>query len=108
VASPAPGGTGPPASPAPGGGDRPPVPAGPVPPGAGDATLTGPTLRANLPPLIYIGGERRSPIYIRGSSLPPFGGVGSLVELRRIFADAKILASDFCVRKNPSAYYALA
>ena len=37
--------------PARGGGDRPPVPAGPVPPGAGDATLTGPTLRANLPPL---------------------------------------------------------
>ena len=52
-ASPAPGGTGPPASPAPGGtGWRP--SRGqlrrPVPPGAGDATLTGPTLRANLPP----------------------------------------------------------
>ena len=27
--------------------------------------------------------------------------------LRRIFAFAKILVSDFCVRKNPSAYYAL-
>jgi len=37
-----------PTRPARGGGYRPPVPAGPVPPGAGDATLTGPTLRADL------------------------------------------------------------
>ena len=33
---------------------------------------------------------------------------GNLCDLRRIFASAKILASDFCVRKNPSAYYAKA
>ena len=32
---------------------------------------------------------------------------GNFCDLRRIFADAKILVSDFCVRKNPSAYYAL-
>ena len=33
---------------------------------------------------------------------------GNFCDLRRIFADAKILVSDFCVRKNPSAYYAKA
>ena len=92
---------------------------GPVPPGAGEASPapggTGAksdpnSERRNCPvrDAIYalgIGPVRGANSERRSHKLPREGR--NLCDLRRIFADAKILASDFCVRKNPSAYYAL-
>ena len=56
------------------------------------------------------GRGRPNPTQFRAHKLPPpLRGEGrNLCDLSRIFASAKILVSDFCVRKNPSAYYAKA
>ena len=80
-----------------------------------EGTRTGPfecertSLASRSPPYIR-GGERRSPIYIRGSFART-----STSELASLVAPplrggrfARRAPSDFCARKNPSAYYALA